>query len=316
MALIFAGSGSYEQDDVLQSVVFTIELLPSNFNSMDREYADITQLSACPSEQETLFTVASLLFLDGYEYNESEKTWFIRLTNWSTNDCFSYGRNLDEMQKHQSNSIDIQFISVGRMLSEKTVDHNIFDIYNEEHKNDPPVTEKSFNIVRTTYYDILLQNCTVNQFVYNVGVGSLAFMSGQINTAAQYLLKALPSENYIRSSDDDKIFLILYDTLGHIYRETCEYEMALRYYNASIAICSTEEGLCNLASIYKILGHYDHALTLSLSYVSIARACDRLKDSISNLKEWKLFVDYTAMNEKYLSKIIWKLSKNIWKLEK
>jgi tetratricopeptide (TPR) repeat protein len=302
MALVFAGSGSYDRDNELQSVIFIIELLPSKFNSMDKEYADITQLSACPSEQETLFTVASLLYLEGFEYSESEKTWFIKLTNWSMSDCCSYGRNTDEMQTQTSNSIDMEFIYVGRLLSESTVNYNLFDIYDEEHKNDPPVTKESFKIVKKIYYDVLLQNLIVNQFVYDVGVGLLAFMSGQIDIAAEYLLKALPSENQIYSSDNNSILLLLYDTLGNVYRETCEYELALSYYSASVDISSTEEGLINLACIYKILGHYDHALALSSSYVPIARACDKRKDSVSNLKEWKLFVDYTAMDERYLSK--------------
>ncbi len=301
MALIFSGSGSYEKDDELQSVVFTIQLLPSNFNSMDKEYADITHLSACPSEQETLFTIASLLFLDDFAYDECEKTWFIKLTNWSTSDCFTYGRDTNEMQEKQCNSIDIQFITVGRLLSEKAVDYDIFNFFEEGRENEPPVTEESFNIVKTKYYDVLLQNFIINQFVYDVGVGSLAFMSGQIDIAAQYLLKALPSENHIHSSDSDGLLLRLYDTLGHVYKETCEYDLALKYYSASVEIGSTEERLSNLASIYKILGNYDHALALSSSYISIARACDKRKDSITNMKEWKLFVDYTAMNEKYSS---------------
>ncbi|CAF4692483.1 unnamed protein product, partial [Rotaria sp. Silwood1] len=102
-ALIFAGSGFYEKDDELQSVVFSIQLLPSTFNSMEKEYADVTHLSSCPSEQETLFTINSLLYLDGLEYNENEKTWFINLTNWiRLNIQSGYFYHIDALQWAQN----------------------------------------------------------------------------------------------------------------------------------------------------------------------------------------------------------------------
>ena len=299
MALIFSGSSTHEFDDPLQSVVFTIQLLPSDFNPMDKEYADISHLSACPTEEETLFTVASSLYFDGLEYDANAKTWFIKLTNWSTSDCFTYGRYDETTVNKQSNSIDMQFIYVARLLSEKNLGYDIFDFYDEQHQNDPPVTEQSFHLIQKRYYDILLQRFLIDQFVYNVGVGSLAFMSGQMNIAAQYLLKALPNDDQINSNKD--ILILLYDTLGHIHRETYQYDLALEYYSQSVDLNSTDNSRTNLACIYKILGHYDQALTLSSSFTVIARACDKHRDSLSNLKEWKLFVDYTVTNEKYLS---------------
>ena len=171
LASIFAGSGSYEREDELQSIVFVIELLPSNLNSMTKEYADIAHLSANPSEEETLFTVASLLFLDRFTYDKTEKTWFMKLTNWSSNDCFNYGRHTNEMQTQPSESVDLQFVQLGRLLSERGADYNIFDMFDEERKSRPPVTEESFSTVKTIYYETLLRNCTISQFVYDVGVG-------------------------------------------------------------------------------------------------------------------------------------------------
>lgn len=301
MALIFSGSGAHEFDDPLQSVVFTIQLLPSDFNPMDKEYADISHLSACPSEEETLFTVASSLYFDGLEYDANAKTWFIKLTNWSTSDCFTYGRYDETTLNKQSNSIDMQFIYVARLLSEKNVGYDIFDFYDEQHRNDPPVTEQSFHLIQKLYYDILLQNVLIDQFVYNIGVGSLTFMSGQMNISAQYLLQALSSKDQIDSNNNKEVLILLYDTLGHIHREICQYDLALEYYSKSVDLNSIDGSQTNLACIYKILGHYDEALTLSSSFTPIARACDKHRDSLSNLKEWKLFVDYTVTNEKYLS---------------
>ena len=301
MPLIFAGSGTHELGDPLQSVVFIIHLLPSDFNSMEKEYADISQLSACPTEEETLFAVASFLYFDGMEYDPNEKTWLIKLTNWSTSDCFSYGRYTSGTEEQLPDSIDIQLIHVGRLLSEKTLDFDLFDFFDEKRENDPPVTEQSFHSIKRIYYDVLLQHSIFNEFVYNIGLGSLAFMSGQMDIAAEYLLQALPSDNQTAVNGDRKLLNLLYDTLGHIYRERCEYDLALQYYSKSVDIHSTTDKLDNLACIYKILGHYDHALTLTSSFVCVARACDKRRESLSNLKEWKLFVDYTMTNDKHLS---------------
>ena len=129
---------------------------------------------------------------------------------------------------------------------------------------------------------------------------SLAFMSGQINLAAQYLLKALSDENQTHSKDSEPVLLLLYDTLGHVYREKHEYDLALKYYHAAVELDSTPDRLNHLACIYKIRGDYDRALAFLSSYVSVARAHDTRRDSIANSNEWNAFVDYTTTNEKYL----------------
>jgi tetratricopeptide (TPR) repeat protein len=196
----------------------------------------------------------------------------------------------------------VKFIDVGRLLSERAVEYDIFNIFNEELNSDLPVTDESFHTVKTIYYDTLLQNFLINQFVYDVGVGSLAFMSGQTDIAIGYLLKAQTSENQMHHNDNDEILLLLYDTLGNAYREKYEYDLALRCYSTSLKIDSTQQRLDNQASIYKILGHYEHALTSSSTFTCIARACDKRKDSMTNVKEWKVFVDYAAENNNYLSR--------------
>ena len=300
LASFFAGSGSYERDDELQSVIFIVELMPSDFNSMSKEYADIERLSASPSEKETLFTIASLLFLDGCTYGESEKTWFIKLTNWSSNDCFSCGRHTSEMQEQSSCSLDTQFIHIGRLLSERAADYNIFDLFDESRKNRPPVTEESFEIVKASYYDALLRNNLISQFVYDIGIGSLASMSGQMDLALQYLSQALLDKNQTHANESDPVLLLLYDTLGHVYREKGEYDLALKYYTVAVELDSKPDRLNHLACIHKIRGNYDYALALLSSYASVARAHDKRQDSITNSNEWKTFVDYTAVNEVFL----------------
>lgn len=302
-ALIFAGSGSYEKDDELQSVVFAIQLLPSYFNSMEKEYADITNLSSCPSEQETLFTINSMLFLDSFQYDDKEKTWFINLTNWSPNDCASGGRYDDTIHSKQQSSIEMEFIDISRIISQRAANYCIFDMFNDEKKDNPSLTYDSLLATKTTYYDILLKNSLIDQFVYDVGMGSLAFMSEQIDVAAEYLLRAQKNESETHHNNMDDVLLVLYDTLGHIHREKCEYKLALLCYNVSLEIESTSERLDDQACIYKILGDYVKALSsLSYRYERVARACDKSKDFMANIEEWKLFVDYTSANKNYLSK--------------
>ncbi|CAF1154712.1 unnamed protein product [Rotaria magnacalcarata] len=304
MALVYAGSGSYEKDDELQSVVFTINIARSNINSKDTEYADVEHLSYFPSEKETLFAVGSLFEIDTIEYNQNEKIWLITLFSW---DEGNYETCCTVTSQLRPTTIDKKIIDAGRLLSEKTVKYNIFALFDLFAKDliegqfDAPVTEESFDTVKTLYYDILLETSLIDEFVYNVGVGSLAFMCERFDTAIQYLLTALTIENQNQIKDKEDVLILLYDTLGHVHKEKCLYNLALQYYTESVKLVTTEQSLADLASIYKILGNYERALAITSSYTTITRACNKHQDSITNVKEWKTFVDYTAANEYHFS---------------
>ncbi|CAM4835843.1 unnamed protein product [Rotaria magnacalcarata] len=250
MALVYAGSGSYEKDDELQSVVFTINIARSNINSKDTEYADVEHLSYFPSEKETLFAVGSLFEIDTIEYNQNEKIWLITLFSW---DEGNYETCCTVTSQLRPTTIDKKIIDAGRLLSEKTVKYNIFALFDLFAKDliegqfDAPVTEESFDTVKTLYYDILLETSLIDEFVYNVGVGSLAFMCERFDTAIQYLLTALTIENQNQIKDNEDALILLYDTLGHVHKEKCLYDLALQYDTESVKLVTTEQSLADLA---------------------------------------------------------------------
>ncbi|CAF1310833.1 unnamed protein product [Didymodactylos carnosus] len=240
------------------SVLFHIQCYMTG-ESSDIIFADITELSHFPEEQEVLFDLGAAFRIESIHFEDKLNLWHIRLK--ATNEGAQIAQEYIELNKKD---IDERTVSVSIMFGRLLADMGHYD--------------KSQN-----YFEKLLTDSAADEDVASIyhNIGRAQNFKGKYDQAL---------ESFMRSLRMKKIFLPpnhastadTLDNIGVAYRSKGEYDRALEYHMKSLEmkeIClplnhaSTADTLSHIGGVYDSKGEYNRALEYHMKSLEMKEIC-------------------------------------------
>lgn len=219
------------------SVLFEIKI-PSATNNIMCPFADISQFSSFPEEEEVLFFTNPVFRIDSVQA-ETNSTWIIKLT--LTIEKVELIEQLMDGFKRL-----IQLSTQYSRMSQTTDDYKLFNRYHRF------LTGNGFSLNDVAK---LFKCISLDRLIGN---------SGNCVKAIDYYNQLLLDENFI----DQPKFIVLYIIIGNNYFRLSQYDNALDYYTDVLSLLDDNHRLTaevhnHIGDVYRTINDFQNAL---LSY--------------------------------------------------
>ncbi|CAF1273770.1 unnamed protein product [Didymodactylos carnosus] len=226
--------------------------------SSDIIFADITELSHFPEEQEVLFDLGAAFRIESIHFEDKLNLWHIRLK--ATNEGAQIAQEYIELNKKD---IDERTVSVSIMFGRLLADMGHYD--KSQNYFEKLLTDSADEDVASIYHNI----------------GRAQNFKGKYDQALESFVTSLSMKRSFLPSNHPSIADTL-NNIGVVYRSKGEYDRALEYHMKSLEmkeIClplnhaSTADTLNNIGLIYQSKNEYDRALEYYIKSLKMKEIC-------------------------------------------
>ncbi|CAF1390373.1 unnamed protein product [Adineta steineri] len=227
----------------LGKILFEIDI---NTRISSKPFADISNLSYFPKEEEILLMFGAMLRIESVKYEENEKLWIAQLTLASDDDF-----ELKNLYSHLKKKIGEEITnldSLGKILIEMG-----------EYKK------------AITFYQKYRRESDMAKADSLYGEGTAAWRNDDYKPALQCLEEAVKIRKTLLDSEDDADIALYYNRIGSIYNGLKDYDSALDYLKKALdiqdKILSTDHiDFANTYNNIAIAHHYKEEFQLALEY--------------------------------------------------
>ncbi|CAF4199498.1 unnamed protein product [Rotaria sordida] len=190
-------------------------------------FADISEFSQYPQEEETLFFPGSVFHIDSVE-KENNSTWIIKLTlNNDTTEQIEQLMNVIQKQFTNKINLDYSFMKID--------DFNLFRKYYRILTNKKFTFKDAItNAIGGIDFDYLFRNFDKKFIVFNILIGNNYFRLFEYDNALHHYDIAISSLD--NNNNNNQLIGEIYNHIGDVQKAMNNFQSALLYYEKALQI--------------------------------------------------------------------------------